>query len=186
MGMLISTSQSCCERRTNPSTDSATMYKLCPSQNLSLTWSQLVVTEVTAVPVSVFSPGSSFSLALELTWCSGGIWCSSCSLIEIYFRKADGFLDWLPLWPVLFVTMFQVVGPLQRSSLERLTHDNQTHRRLIYNQRQYINIDSFWLAGAQSCIPSLSIKENSYKQLGAFSIRVRAVGWLSQWRESLS
>lgn len=73
-----------------------------------LIWNKLVVTEVTASPISIFSPGPSFSLALELKRYSAGIWCSTCSLTEIYFRKEDDFLDWLPLLPVLLVTVIQV------------------------------------------------------------------------------
>ena len=113
--------------------------------NNGLVWSKLVVTEVTASPISVFSLGPSFSLALELKRYSAGIWCSTCSLTEIYFREEDDFLDWLPLLPVLFVTMIQE-WTLQRFNLEKLTHDNQTHRRVMYSKRQYIYINSFdWL-----------------------------------------
>lgn len=84
----------------------------------------MVVTKVIAFPISLISLGSSFSLALELRRCSVVVWCRICSLIEIYFREADGFLDWSHLWSVLFVTRFQVVGTLQKLSLERLTYDN--------------------------------------------------------------
>lgn len=111
--------------------------------NKGLTWSKLVVTEVTAIPVSVFSLGPSFSLALDLRRCLACVWCSSCSLTEIYFRNADGFLDWLPLLLVLLATMIQVVGTLQRFSLGRLTHGNQTLRRLMYKKSQYIYKNSF-------------------------------------------
>lgn len=96
---------------------------------------------VSSIPIRV----DSISLALKLWRCSGDVWCNTCSLIETYFREADGFLDWSPLWPLL-VTMIQVVSTLQISSQGRLTHDNQIHRRLMYKTKASALTNSFWPA----------------------------------------
>lgn len=72
-----------------------------------LVWNKLVVTEVTASPISDFLPRSFLFLSPRAEKILSRYLCSTCSLTEIYFREEDDFLDWLPLLPVLFVTMIR-------------------------------------------------------------------------------